>query len=552
MRPFPIQEVVGGLHCLRIADIEAPTCGVRGVTENSMRNRQITAAHVRRVITRGIVTTTALAAVASVAAPGVAVAKPANAVAETSGIGTTDAQRVEAAAVVRLDPSPDVLLLSDYDFIHTLWQRAKDAGEKLGSVRTAAEEAMASTSAENHVRFITTGIHQAYKLDQQREKDKADAERAATLAKSQALLALGIPSTPTLLALSEDNFIREIARHSASGPEVRGAAVRALAGDAAAWREFIVNGAREAHQRDVANELKELEEKNRREAERRQELAARTNAAALFRLTPSEAMLSLSDDNFIRELLRIAPEDARNTELYAAAQRAVLSSSPADWKEFIHTGADLAYKRDDAARLKKIAEANRRLALQIQAAAEKSGVNPGLERAARIALQGSDEDVAQFLKEDSQHRARRQSLMGGSRETARWYISQSTVDKGEVFLSPVDRRSKQSDREDATWVIVPALANQPGCYSLESVRKPDHYLMVQEDRRVRISADDGSTKFRKSATWCSNTETGAVAFESATMPGHWLDSSRGALFAIDHGDDRFTDHLWLMDYPLAP
>ncbi|WP_338931296.1 AbfB domain-containing protein [Streptomyces netropsis] len=498
-----------------------------------MRNRQITSAHVRRVITRGIVTTTALAAVASVVAPGVAVAKPANAVAETSGIGTTDTQRVEAAAVVRLDPSPDVLLLSDYDFIHTLWQKAKDAGEKLGSVRTAAEEAMASTSAESHVRFITTGIHQAHKLDQQREKDKADAERAATLAKSQALLALGIPSTPTLLSLSEDNFIREIARHSVSGPEVRGAAVRALAGDAAAWREFIVNGAREAHQRDVANELKDLEEKNRREAERRQELAARANAAALFRLTPSEAMLSLSDDNFIRELLRIAPEDTRNTELYAAAQRAALSSSPADWKAFIHTGADLAYKRDDAARRKKVAEANRRLALQIQAAAENGRVNPGLVAAAKEALAGSDEDVAEFLKEDNQYRARRQSFQPADAKLAGWYIRQSSADEGEIFLAPVDSRSKQFDREDATWVIVPALANQPGCHSFESVRKPGYYLKVDRDRgRARISPDDRSAKFRESATWCADGGFGGsgMSFRWGGDDLFWLQRKNGDLY----------------------
>ncbi|MFC9341662.1 hypothetical protein ACFT0G_35200 [Streptomyces sp. NPDC057020] len=58
--------------------------------------------------------------------------------------------------------------------------------------------------------------------------------------------------------------------------EVRAAALKALVGEAADWREFIVNGAREAHKRDVARELElELEEQNRKEAERRKELAAR-------------------------------------------------------------------------------------------------------------------------------------------------------------------------------------------------------------------------------------------------------------------------------------
>ncbi|MGA5168065.1 hypothetical protein, partial [Streptomyces lavendulocolor] len=336
-------------------------------------------------------TATALASVTAVAAPHAAVAAPPAAPAAAAGIGTTDTQRVDAAAVVRLDPSPEVLLLSDHDFIHALWQKARDGGETFDAVRQAAEAAMMSETAEDHVAFIVTGIHDAYAVDKQREKDKADAARAARLAKSQALIAIGIPNSPDLLDLSDDNFIRAVMRHAAAGPEVRAAAATALAADAAAWQEFIANGAREAHQRDVANELKELEEKDRAEAERRKEIAARTNAAALFRITPSEAMLALADDNFIRELLRLAPADAKSSELYAAGQRAVLSPDSAVWKQFIHTGAEEAYKKDDEARRKQIADANRRLAIQIQAAAEKTGVNPHLVATAKKALAGTDE-----------------------------------------------------------------------------------------------------------------------------------------------------------------
>ncbi len=125
---------------------------------------------------------------------------------------------MNAAAVVRLDPTADVLLLSDYDFIHALWQKARDAGELLDSVRVAAEQAMFSSAPADHVAFIVTGIHDAYRLDQQRERDKAEAERAARLAKTQALQVVGIPSTPELLALNDDNFIRAVIKHAASGP----------------------------------------------------------------------------------------------------------------------------------------------------------------------------------------------------------------------------------------------------------------------------------------------------------------------------------------------
>ncbi|GLF94985.1 AbfB domain-containing protein [Streptomyces yaizuensis] len=520
----------------------------------------------RRTAMRGLVAATVLAAVTGTAVPAAAAdtapGAP-DAVASAVGIGTTDIQRVEAAAVVRLDPTPDVLLLSDHDFIHAIWQKADAAGERMDAVRTAAESAMAGTSAEEHVAFIVTGIHEAYRLDQQRERDKAEAERAARQARSQVLLTIGIPSTPELLALADDNFVRAVAGHAESGPEVRTAALQALAGDAAAWREFIVNGAREAHQRDVARELEELAERDRKEAERLKELAARKSTAALFGLTASEAMLALADDNFLRELLRQATPDQRTTELYIEAQRAVLSPDPAVWKAYIHTGADAAYKRDAENRRKKLADANRRLALQIQAAAEKTGVNPHLVAAAKKALAGSDDDVTQFLKADTQYRLKRQSL-------APWgspgYVSLSG---GKVVLGEtVKSTSAKAEREDATWVVLPALASQAGCYSFESVRKPGHYLRSgkaeKDGLRVELAADDRSTAFRKSASWCARDHAMLFGGSGFTQPAgkgvNWLTRSEGALYA--GGGLKLPDAApgaiptlaasWKFSAPLAP
>ncbi|MFC8918369.1 AbfB domain-containing protein [Streptomyces sp. NPDC047821] len=524
-----------------------------------MKNSNPNSARVRRAVTRGLVTVTAVASVTAVAAPQAAIAAPPAAPAAAAGIGTTDTQRVDAAAVVRLDPSPDVLLLSDHDFIHALWQKARDGGETLDAVRQAAEAAMSSESPDDHVRFIVTGIHEAYAVDKQREKDKADAARAARLAKSQALIAIGIPSSPDLLDLSDDNFIRAVMRHEAAGPEVRAAAATALAGEPTAWQEFIANGAREAHQRDVANELKELEEKDRAEAERRKEIAARTNTAALFRITPTEAMLALSDDNFIRELLRVAPADAKGSELFAAAQRAVLSPDPAVWKQFIHTGAEEAYKKDDEARRKQIAEANRRLAIQIQAAAEKTGVQPNLVAAAKKALAGTDEDVARFLLE-GQHRAKRQSFQPASGRPAGFYVRQSSPDAGEAFIAPLSAASKQADREDGTWIVVPALNGQPGCWSFESARKLGHYL-THKDLRVRMAASDNSTQFRKDATWCAKKglSGSGTSFESAGQPGRFLREYYGDLYVanksaknrFDVEKDFAQDASWKIVTPLA-
>ncbi|MEU0270703.1 AbfB domain-containing protein [Streptomyces sp. NPDC006307] len=542
-----------------------------------MNTKHTGSARMRRIMTRGLVTATALAAVTGAVAPG-AIADSApeagasEAVARAAGIGTTDTQRVEAAAVVRLDPTAEVLLLSDYDFIHALWQKARDAGEKLEAVRTAAEQAMAGTAAEDHVRFIVSGVHEAYKLDQQRERDKAEEERAARLAKSQVLAAIGIAGTPELLALSDDNFIRAVAKHDVSGPEVRAAALKALLGEPADWREFIVNGAREAHKRDVAKELEDLAEQDRKEAERRKELAARKNVAALFRITPSEAMLVLSDDNYIRELLRLAPADLRDSELYAEAQRATLSSDPAAWKAYLHSGADAAYKRDDENRRKKLAEANRKLALQIQAAAENGGVNPHLAAAAKRALAGSDEDVAHFLKADTQYRLKRQSLTAmGEGEYAR----QSSADGGKVLLNDtLKSTSPLADREDATWVVVPSLASQPGCYSFESARKRGYYLRSgkaeKDGLRVEIAADDRSTAFRKSATWCVRpaplmpTKLRGVSFTQPAGTGvNWLAPTTKDVYArstftfplpggVEGEAKKVRIAGWRVSAPLAP
>ncbi|WP_241833404.1 AbfB domain-containing protein [Streptomyces caatingaensis] len=500
-------------------------------------------------------TTTTLAAVTGVVAQEAALAAPRGAVAPADAIGTDGEQRIAAAAVIDFFPSSANLQLSDYDFVRLLWQKAGESGEKWTAVRTAAEAAMASSSAEDHVRFIVTGIAEAGKTDRKRQDDQAEADRAARLAKSQALLAVGIPSTPELLALSDDNFIRAVIKYSAAGSEVQKAGAKALAGNAADWREFIVNGAREAHNRDIENELKEIEEKNRQEAERKKEQAARKNVAALFRMTPTEAMLTLGDDNFIRELLRTAPEDLRGSELYTAAQRTVLSSDPAEWKKFIHSGAEEAYKRDDEIRRKKLAEANRGDVRKIMALAENGGVNPGLVDAARKALAGDDEEVARFLKPDSLNRARRQSLRVSVGPQAGWYVRGSAPDGDYGYIGPVDAKSKQAAREEATWVIVPALASNPGCFSFESVRKPGYYLWSESKGNgiVRIVGDDGSAEFKGNATWCRRegfAGTG-TSFELASWPGVYLRSGYGQLYVGASGEQFDQEATWTVAPPLA-
>ncbi|QES52812.1 hypothetical protein DEJ50_32210 [Streptomyces venezuelae] len=435
-----------------------------------------------------------------------AVPVPPHKEARAVGIGTTETQRVDAAAVVRLDPTADVLLLSDYDFVHALWQKARDGGEKYDSVRTAAEKALASTVPADHVTYITTGIHEAYRLDQQRERDKAEADRLARLARQQVLTVIGIPGSPELLELNDENFIRAVLRHTASGPEVRAAATSALTGDAAARREFIANGAREAHNRDVARELAELAEKDRKEAELRKNQAARKNVAALFRVPMTQSLLDVSDDTFLREILRMAPEDLRNSELHRAAQHAVASMNPGHVQGFLYGGADAAYKRDDAARREKLAEANRVLTRQILAAAKETGYNPNLVASAEKALATGDLAVAEFLSEAGQKKARRQSLsMGFTSRTSPWLqLRHSGVAGTSASVGPVTASSPQAWRESATWLVMPSLAGLPGCFSFEAASKPGHYLKGtgEWNGQVTLAANNNTKAFREGASWC--------------------------------------------------
>ncbi|MER7832182.1 hypothetical protein [Streptomyces sp. NPDC095602] len=88
-----------------------------------------------------MVGTTAVAAVLAAGAAPAAFAAPAppHQAARAVGFGTTETPRVDAAAAVRLEPAADVLLLSDHDFVHALWQKAREGGEAYDEVNQCKE-----------------------------------------------------------------------------------------------------------------------------------------------------------------------------------------------------------------------------------------------------------------------------------------------------------------------------------------------------------------------------------------------------------------------------
>ncbi|MCT2589938.1 AbfB domain-containing protein [Streptomyces sp. N2-109] len=130
------------------------------------------------------------------------------------------------------------------------------------------------------------------------------------------------------------------------------------------------------------------------------------------------------------------------------------------------------------------------------------------------------------------------------------------------FTEPVDAGSPDLLKQDATWKIVPGLAD-PSCYSLESRNYPGEYLRHQESR-VQRAAPDGSLLFREDATWCavpglSGTADG-VSFRSYNYPQKylrhydtelWLAGNGGSTAPYETRASFADDVTWAVENPWA-
>jgi hypothetical protein len=119
------------------------------------------------------------------------------------------------------------------------------------------------------------------------------------------------------------------------------------------------------------------------------------------------------------------------------------------------------------------------------------------------------------------------------------------------YLAYVDQLSTSSplaDRRDATFTIVPGLANA-NCYSFQAVNLSGYYLRHQ-NMRVGLYRDDGAAVTRAAATFCGRAGLaggGSISFESYSHPGrylrHYAFEARVDLVATDTnfaGDASFT------------
>ncbi|PWK83837.1 glycosyl hydrolase family 43 [Lentzea atacamensis] len=92
-----------------------------------------------------------------------------------------------------------------------------------------------------------------------------------------------------------------------------------------------------------------------------------------------------------------------------------------------------------------------------------------------------------------------------------------------AYVDPVSSSSDVTVRRDATFTIVPGLANA-ACYSFRSVNHPDRYLRHYAFR-VRLDTNTGDSVFARDATFCGRAGlagNGSTSFESYARPGRYL------------------------------
>ncbi len=359
----------------------------------------------RALAVRGLLAVTVTAAVVA----GVPATGPAHAVTTVPAVGlarmaddvpewaTTEEDKVKAFSVLAVgDPEPALLLMSDRDFVSELWKRSKAITE----VHAAAELVLMENDEAEYVAFIRGGIHAA-QARQIANDLVAEAElRAARSLRRNAAAEAGLVADEAMLLLSEKNFVVEILLR-AEGARVRAAAEAALKAGAAELHEFLATGVKAAAEQDLQDLLDKLAKDREEEAKRLKRLAAMRSAAAVLGMVATDGMLAMTDQNFVVAIWNAA---VKGSEVDATAEVTVRSSDPAVWRAFIDTGIHEANQRDITIALDKKTAADRRLAEDIVARADKDG-NRNLALAARTALAGTPSTVADFLRV-GQHQVR--------------------------------------------------------------------------------------------------------------------------------------------------
>ncbi|SMD14955.1 AbfB domain-containing protein [Kibdelosporangium aridum] len=436
---------------------------------------------------------------------------------------STEVEKVRAVRAIEVGEATDEwLMLSDKNFVFRVYD--KISPDKYPLTKAEAYRVykivVDTPDAPDATAFIRAGIHDFVDRDHLDYARRQEEARQAREARQKAAAFAEIPADAAMLDGNDQNFVYQVWRRS-TGPKVKEGAVNAWGGDAVAWKTFITTTIYTLHLEDQRDAIEKAKQESEEAARILAAKQAKKNAAAVLGIIAPEGWLTLSDDNFIRQLLT-TPElaDPRHVEVKNAADAALRSSNPADWKAFIDTGLKAADQRD-AAREKAIREeADRQKVREIKAKAEAGRVRPRLVAAANAALAGTPADVTKFLSE-TQYAVLNQSLMTTTPGVKAWHVRTGGGDAG---ITPGTQSTTTADAPlgEASWKVVTGLADV-NCFSFESAAHVGSYLRVQ-DYRVKLHASDGSEQYKKDATWCPKLGNSGsdVSLESKALPGRFL------------------------------
>ncbi|WP_121156964.1 RICIN domain-containing protein [Micromonospora pisi] len=320
----------------------------------------------------------------------------AEAAATDDGLPTDELAKVRAAREIGIEPEPWVLGQTDRNFVFWIWQQS--AAYPL--VRTAAELTLSTDIATVDAackQFILHGIFDAKIADDAKKISDEAAARAARDLKRAAYAAAGLTldTEGRMLLLSERDAVIEIWSR-ATGARVKAAAAAVINGTPAQQHAFLATGVKTAAEQDVQDAIAAAEAAGAAEQARLARRGAMTAAAAIIGVVADEGKLAMTDDNFTRWVWQVVDTDPNRIEISAAAETALRSSNPADWRAFIDTGMREADRRDLDRELAEAEAAHRQSANNIKTKAAADGED-NLVTAATQALAGDVDAVRNFL-----------------------------------------------------------------------------------------------------------------------------------------------------------
>ncbi|KZB85913.1 RICIN domain-containing protein [Amycolatopsis regifaucium] len=508
-----------------------------------------------------IVATAIVASAANVAMPTMAVAAPQSA--PSAAAQSTDIDKGNAAAVLKIVAGPDLLILSDRGFVAAMYYAADDIDKQHPlepehqKLKETAIAALAADGEAASTQWIKVGIHDAHREDEKIVTERRQQQEQERAAKALAASTLSIPVDNTVLAKSVFDFIVHLDLNADGYKDmaVKEAARAALRGTADDQWRFLTVGLFVEHKKDVDRVIQDDATKDEAAKAAERAKAAKANAVShtlgSVPQTRLEYLINLKDRDFVVEIWKAVPRD---TEVHGAAEDAVGSLDPADWTFFINQGAEEAHLRDIVNELNKRDQEYIRQITELRTRAANQLIRPALVAAADAALAAKRSDREKFLRSGQY-----ENLVQALRVDAYSGIDVYLTDRnGDVVLE----QWQPGNRPEAQWRIEPGLSN-PECFSFQSVSRPNHYLrwrsgsssaanaavIPPQSQRVSAYVDpsDGSNAFKGDATWCVRGDAASVAIRPSR-------SSSKYLFVTGAIDDNFyaTPPKWHAEAPQAP